>query len=162
MQGASFSVLTALMLFYSQDPCQGPATPQPAEPERRRCDRCSKVYGVDADGKAVSKENCVYHWGRRVVLKRGGKATFKEKLLTKRKDWTVSEPLMVTYGFICAPQPSSSAARLPPTLPAALAIRAARQRPATSPRSSTPTTCAASSRPPPTTRAARAAIASTP
>lgn len=38
----------------------------------RECVRCSRTYGVDADGRQLVEDSCVYHWGR-VFTRRGDK-----------------------------------------------------------------------------------------
>lgn len=47
---------------------------RPAEPDKRLCERCLKVYKVDKFGKQVEKEDCTYHWGR-IYRKKGNRAT---------------------------------------------------------------------------------------
>ena len=52
-----------------EDPWR-PRRQQPAEPDKRACDRCLAVYRVDKTGHQLKKEECVYHWGR--LYKRKG------------------------------------------------------------------------------------------
>ncbi|GLH06746.1 RNA exonuclease 1-like protein [Gryllus bimaculatus] len=45
----------------------------PKTPSQRMCARCSKIYYVNQQGRAVKEELCVYHWGRLFQSKtRGG------------------------------------------------------------------------------------------
>ena len=46
-----------------EDPWR-PRRQQPADPDKRACDRCLSVYRVDRAGHQLKKEECVYHWGR--------------------------------------------------------------------------------------------------
>ena len=59
-----------------EDPLR-PRKPQPAEKDRRNCDRCLRPYRVNKTGHQVDKEECVYHWGR--LYKRRG---------NRGKQWT--------------------------------------------------------------------------
>jgi len=43
---------------------------QPSDPNERICVRCLKRYSVNKHGEQVVQEECVYHWGRRITVRR--------------------------------------------------------------------------------------------
>nr|XP_040580313.1 RNA exonuclease 1 homolog isoform X2 [Lepeophtheirus salmonis] len=50
--------------YITQNPQYSNRKPQPQEPDKRRCDRCSTIYKVDLQGKQTETGECIYHWGR--------------------------------------------------------------------------------------------------